>query len=293
MNSMLDSLKCCLKFKTGKCYKTCIREIKEEIHFLTNENIEINQKIICFKELVKENVLSNEILTFDKEKNIKRKRIFMPCIDNSAGYKKCSYKVDECKSEFDKLVLKHSELLKEVLNNQYKYNNIVNVVLDIKTYLKENDNVEKVYINFKEDKNKDLICILYDFSKFNVNKNSMPDLVGLFGEYRFNHNKLKMLLDYSNACGHLEIVDFFTGKPWCGHASFALECLDDIVKIVDTLIQEYNDSVENKELHVNKIRKITGRIGPDTGLMTSVRLVEFYRKRGFYSEKGFGKVIRY
>ncbi|WP_163261702.1 hypothetical protein [Clostridium sporogenes] len=47
--------------------------------------------------MVKRNVLSNEMLTFDKEIDIKRKRIFMPSIDNCDGYKKCSYKVGECK----------------------------------------------------------------------------------------------------------------------------------------------------------------------------------------------------
>lgn len=133
--------------------------------------------------------------------------------------------------------------------------------------------------------------MLYDFSKFDVNRNSMPDLVGLYGEYHFNRNKLKVLLDYSKIYGYLEIVDFFTGKPWCGHATFALECLDDIVKTANTIIEEYNNLIECEDCHANKISEITGKVGPDTSLMTSKQLVEFYRKRGFYGEKGFGRVV--
>ena len=222
-NIMLSHLKCYLKFKTEKCYKTCIRKIEEEILFLINENNELNQKINYFNELVKGNILNNGILSFDTERNIKRKRIFLPSINNSDGYKKCSYKVDECNAEFNKLLLRHSELLNEVLNNQYKYNNIVDVVLDIKKYLKDNDTdeISKVYINFKSDRNKDLICILYDFSKFDVNRESMPDLVGLYGEHNFNRNKLRMLLDYNKNYGYLEIVDFFTGKSCTTSRPFA------------------------------------------------------------------------
>lgn len=292
---MLGYLKCYLKFKTEKCYKTCIRKIEEEILFLINENNELNQKINYFNELVKRNILNNGILSFDTERNIKIKRIFLPSIDNSDGYKKCSHKVDECNDEFNKLLLKHSELLNEVLNNQYKYNNIVDVVLDIKKYLKDNntEEISKVYINFKNDRNKDLVCILYDFSKFDVNRTSMPDLVGLFGEYKFNRNKLRMLLDYSKTCGYLEIVDFFTGKPWCGHATFALECLDDIVRKANTIIQKHNRLSECEDFYANKIGEIIGSVGPDTSLMTSKQLAEFYMKRGFYGEKGFGKVIQY
>lgn len=294
VNNMLNSLKCCLKFKTGKCYKTCIREIKEEIHFLINENNEINQNINYFNGLIKENILNNEIFCFDKEKNIRRKSIFLPSVDNSDGYKKCSYKIEECDAEFNKLSLRHSELLKKVFNNQYKYNNIVNVVLDIREYLKDNDNddISKVYVNLKNDRNKELICILYDFSKINANKSSMPDLVGLFGEYHLNRNKLRMLLNYSRTYGHLEVVDFFTGRPWCGHGTFALECLGDIVRETNTIIQEYNGLIECKDYHASKINKIAGRVGPDTPLMTTRRLVEFYKKRGFYAEKGFGRIIK-
>lgn len=290
---MLGYLKCCLKFKREKCYKTCIRKIKEEILFLINENSELNQKINYFNELVKGNILNNEILSFDTERTIKTKRVFLPNIDNSDGYKKCSYKVYECNDEFNKLLLRHSELLNEVLNNQYKYNNIVDVVLDIKKYLKDNNTVEisNVYINFKSDRNKDLICILYDFSKFDIHRKSMPDLVGLFGEYKFNRNKLRMLLDYSKSYGYLEIVDFFTGKPWCGHATFALECLDSIVRKANTIIQKHNRLSECEDFHANKISNIIGNLGPDTSLMTSKQLAEFYRKRGLYDEKGFGKVI--
>ncbi|NFI07555.1 hypothetical protein FDF97_03370 [Clostridium botulinum] len=290
---MLDFLKCFLKFKIGNCYKTCIRGIEEEIHYLINENNEINKKINYFNELVKGNVLSNEMLTFDKEIDIKRKRIFMPSIDNCDGYKNCSYKVDECKREFDKLALRHSDLLKEVLNNQYKYNNIVNVVLDIKAYLKNNNNndTEKVYINFKEDRYKKLVCILYDFSKFNVNRSIMPDLVGLFGEYHINRNMLQMIIDYNGIYGYLKVVDFFTGKPWCGHATFALECLDDVIGETNIIIQKYNDLTDCKDYPVSKINEIIGEIGPDTQLMTSKKLIKFYQKRGFYNEKRFGKVL--
>ena len=274
---MLSYFKCCLKFRMGKCYKTCIRKIDEEILFLVNENSEINQKINYFNELIKGKILNEGILSFDTEKNIKR--IFIPSIENGDGYKKCCYKADECNVEFNKLSL--------------RYNNMVNVVLDIKKYLKDNniDEISKVYINFKSDRNKDLICILYDFSKFDVNRTSMPDLVGLYGEYNFNRNKLRMLLDYSKIYGCLEIVDFFTGKPWRGHATFALECLEDVVNIANTIIQEHNCLIECEDLWANKISEIIGNVGPDTKLMTKKRLIEFYRRRGFYGEQGFGKIV--
>lgn len=272
----------------GKCRKIDIEQTKRIIKDLKCKNDEISQKIDYFNDMIKTNTLNNKILNF--EKNNIRTEInsdsFIECYD-------CYCRSEKCDNKFNGLISMYHELLNELNFNKSKYNNIVNILLDIKKYLEDNNSNEysDIYVYIKNDRYRNLVCILYDFSKFDIDRNKLLEVVGLYGEYHFNRNKLEMSLKYNKTYGNLEVVDLLTGKPTFGHATIALESLDDIVERLNMLIEGYNNFLKLEGNCAKKIKNITGNIGPDTSLMSSIQLIEFYRKRGFYKEGSFGKKI--
>lgn len=294
INKIKKNLNCNVKYKKGCCYKTCIRNLQDDINHLINLEKEINAKLAKFKTLKSNKIDICKLISIDEKIERINQKNFIPSLYRKDGYKDCKYIPDECESIFNLKNDEYKNYVKCLKNKIDAINKYIDVVFDIKKYLKitKLNNYEKIYVKFTEDRNSEPICLIYDLSSFNVKNKIMPCLYVFFGGYnKPGCKKLHMDLEYNNYDGTIKVVDIISKKPCCGHATFALKNLNNIICEINKIISKFNNEIKHEELKVKKITRVIGMIGPDTSLMTSKQLVEFYKKRGYYNNNSFGKLI--
>ncbi|WP_099187607.1 hypothetical protein [Tepidibacter mesophilus] len=193
---------------------------------------------------------------------------------------KCmDFKKGKCKSCIDESIKKNHYLNENIQKYINKYNQYINTFKDI-FYLKNEYNIDDLFIRFGFDKNYDLVCLVCDKMRYyNNEKGNIYIVYGNLHKTKSEYkSSLKMEFKYKDDYIYIDRINASTDKLRCGHATFALSNLGSLIKNM-----KFPRSVNYIKGYVNENKKYIKRKD----------LIKFYKNNGFfvYKDLAFEKNI--
>lgn len=238
----------------------------------------LHEKIYRLKEIVDFNDIK-KILEMDlSEINIEN--ILLNTEKNICPLKCINFKKGKCKSCIDEAIKRHDYLKEKIQTDISKYNQYINTFKDI-FYLKNEYNIEDLFIKFGFDKNYDLVCLVCDNMNYynNDEKGNVYIVYGNLNKTKSEYkSSLKMEFKYKDDYIYIDKINASTDKLRCGHATFALSNLKTLIR--------------NMKLP-RPVDYIKGYVNENKKYIKRKDLIKFYKKNGFfvYQDLAFEKNI--
>ncbi|MCT4508355.1 MAG: hypothetical protein N4A48_06255 [Tepidibacter sp.] len=263
-------------------YKNCRKKKRNKIEAsikdlisiqnILQEKIDQLKKIIDFEDV-------NEILKINLSE-INTERILLDNQKSMDSVKCKDFKKGKCKSCIDESIKQSNYLNEKVQECINKHNQYINTFKDI-LYLKNEKNVEDMFIKFGFDKNYDLICLVCDKIKYYYNDEKGKVYI-VYGDVHKTKSEyksfLKMEFKYKGDYIFIDRINASTDKLRCGHATF--------------VFSNFNALIQNIEFP-EKVHYIKGYVNENKKYIKRKDLIKFYKKNGFfvYQDLAFEKSI--
>lgn len=294
MQDKFLKLRCNFNKIRNRCYyriiKSCTPMLKASDDILKHEGIkndELKNYILKCKTLNQVLILDTHLDNYNQIINLYNKHISF--LDN------CTSQPSSCKEDSENLISKYEKSVFKIEKCIKKRNQYKSTLKQLKLMLKDLKDKSNIFFKFGFDKNSNLICSLIDYNRIFNNIISKGPLT-MYVIYGFKDSKGKydntsLFLNFENNfddTSQLKIPDFSccNYNARCGHGSFALKSLDELVPIINKKILQYNNNFEYK---IGIIKSVYGDIVPG-GDSTYNGLVKFYKKNGYLKD---GKLLKY
>lgn len=265
-------------------YKNCRKKRRIKIEASMKDLISIQnilqEKIDELKKIIDFNDINKIIENKNKLKEIEIESILPNTKESIASVRCTDFKKGKCKTCVDNSIELNNCLNEKVQESINKYNQYINTFKDI-LYLKNEKNIDDLFIKFGFDKNYDLICLVCDNMEY-YNNDEKGNVYIVYGhihktksEYK---SSLKMEFKYKDDYIYIDRINASTDKLRCGHATFALNNLSSLI---------------DKMKFPRKVHYIKGYINENKRYINRKELIKFYKKNGFfvYKDLAFEKNI--
>ncbi|MEJ8552928.1 hypothetical protein [Tepidibacter sp. Z1-5] len=264
----------------NKCRKKRRIKIEDSIKDLISIQNILHDKMNELKKIIDDDNI-NEILQNKNRFNEIDIESMLACTKKNIDSVKCiNFKKGKCKYCIEDSIKRHEYLIHKIQNDINKYNQYINTFKDI-IYLKNEKNIDKLFILFGFDKNYDLICLICDNMRYynNDEKGNVYIVYGYLNKTKSEYkSSLKMEFKYKDDYIYIDRINASTDKLRCGHATFVFSNLDSLIK--------------NMKLPRN-VHYIKGYINENKKHIKRKDLIKFYKKNGFfvYQDLAFEKNI--
>ncbi|MGE7888986.1 hypothetical protein ACQKN7_16685 [Bacillus cereus] len=198
--------------------------------------------------------------------------------NNNDNLSECKYDPGSCTTHFEDAISRIYKIKDEFDQLKLKYEQINDLIEDLKSYYKIQSSSNDIYCKFSSNKF-GLMCMVYNF---NVNLTSSSTLYVYYG----STSNTRMFIKY-NAYQELYIIDFKSDIQRQGYGS-------SVLKELPIIVQEINNRIK-KGRYINipptdTITYITGSISPD-GTISRQDLINLYNKYGYISNNQLYKKV--
>lgn len=272
---------CLIKKVQSECYKN--ETISDERYYklLKKYVVDLSQK---YDELTKYflNITNIEDALYSNFSPLPLNENKVKCRSIATSIGACTLLPENCLPYKRKLKCEIQEFESKATTLILKYNKCLDVIEDLRKVTPKGKTGD-IIIKFGLDKNSDLICMYCDLNPYDSTIAINPTVYLFFGEYHTWERRLFMYIHYQDMAGALEIPDFRTEKPRCGHGKFVLNNLELIVREYNKRIMKIRERNPDFVIYL-PIEYIHGSIAPNESVISYQDLYNLYDKCGYITD---------